>query len=130
MRILVVVAVAVGIAALVSGCARQAYYYSPYPDYPPPTPELYGGSPPYDHSNGNGYYGGPHSGPPPYDYSNGNGYYGGPPYDHSNGADYYYGGGYYGNPYAYGGSYAEYWPTSSSVCWEPGRGWKPCDSGP
>jgi hypothetical protein len=113
MRILVVVAVTVGIAALVSACARQAYYYSPYPNYPPSTPELYGGSPPYDYSNGNGYYGAPDAGLPPYDYSYGGGYYRG---------------GHYGGPYAYGGGYAE-WPTSSSLCWEPGRGRKPCDSG-
>src|SRR6266851_3322421 len=109
MRIPVVVTVTLAMAAVLSGCARQAYYYSPYPDYPP-TPELHGSPPPYDYSNGNGYYGGPQGGPPPYDYSNGNDYYGG--------------------PYAYGGGYANDWPTSSSICWEPGRGQRPCNTGP
>src|SRR5947208_15390860 len=60
MRNLVIVTAAFAIVSLLSGCARQAYYYSPYPEYSyspryaypeysylpgpnyPPRPELYG----------------------------------------------------------------------------------------
>jgi len=61
MRNLVIVVAASAIVSLLSGCARQAYYYSAYPEYsyspryaypeysypsgpsyPPPRPELYG----------------------------------------------------------------------------------------
>ena len=58
MRNLVVVAVTAALLTVVSGCARQVYYYSPYPndsyypdnsyssdpDYSEPDPEPYGGS--------------------------------------------------------------------------------------
>jgi len=100
MRNLVVVAVTAALLTVVSGCARQVYYYSPYPndsyypdnsyssdpDYSEPDPEPYGGSYPNGYRQGYGYYGGP-----------------------------------------YRAGYAEYSPRSSSLCWEPGRGRLPCN---
>src|SRR5215831_14701735 len=105
MRVLVLFAAALALGTSVSGCARQAVYYSSFPDYPPPAPGPYGSPQPYDYSyeNVNGYYGSP----PPYEYSYENGYFGG--------------------PYAYGYGYGD-WPTSSSTCWEPLRGRMPCNS--
>src|SRR5262249_35588263 len=102
MRILVAIAVALAIAALVSGCASQVYYSSD-PTYLSPGPELYGDVPP-----GPGFYPGPYSS----DFS-GYGYYGGP-YSFDP-----YGYGYYVGPSRNG--YAGYGARSSSVCWNSGR---------
>jgi hypothetical protein len=44
---------------LVSGCARQVYYYYPYQDYAAPSPELYGDDP--DAPYGYGYNAGPYA---------------------------------------------------------------------
>ena len=63
MRVLVLLAATLALGMSVSGCARQAVYYSSLPDYPPPAPGPYGSPPPYDYSyeNENGYYGGPYA---------------------------------------------------------------------
>ena len=61
MRVLVLLAATLALGMAVSGCARQAVYYSSFPDYPRPDPGPYGSPPPYDYSYENGYYGGPYA---------------------------------------------------------------------
>ncbi len=80
MRNLGIVAAAFAIVAVLSGCARQAYYYPAYPEYwyspryaypeystppgprhPPPSPELYGDDPnPYGDRDTYEYRGSPY----------------------------------------------------------------------
>ena len=61
MRFLVPLAIAGAIGVLVSGCARQVYYYYPYQDYATPSPELYGDDPDaYGYPYGYGYNAAPY----------------------------------------------------------------------
>jgi len=74
MRVLVLLAATLALGMAVSGCARQAVYYSSFPDYPPPAPGPYGSPPPYDYSDENGdysYENGYNSGPYAYGYGYG-----------------------------------------------------------